>query len=79
MDEVGFIPLSKVGAELLFGLLTDRYEQGSVLVTSNLDFASWTKVFGDPRFTAALPDGLTHRCHIIEFQGDSFRFSCGIF
>ena len=79
LDEVGFIPLSKVGAELLFGLLTDLYEQGSVLVTSNLDFASWTKVFGDPPLTAALPDGLTHRCHIIEFQGDSFRFSSGIF
>ncbi len=63
---MGFVPFSKVGAELLFGLLTDRYERGSVLVTSNLDFASWTEVFGDPR--------LTHRCHIIEFHGDSFRF-----
>ena len=74
LDEVGFVPFSKAGAELLFGLLTDRYERGSVLVTSNLDFASWTEVFGDPRLTAALLDRLTHRCHIIEFQGDSFRF-----
>ena len=74
LDEVGFVPFSKVGAELLFGLLTDRYERGSLLVTSNLDFACWTEVFGDPRLTAALLDRLTHRCHIIEFQGDSFRF-----
>ncbi len=63
-----------MGAELLFGLLTDRYERGSVLVTSNLDSASWTEVFGDPRLTAALLDRLTHRCHIMEFQADSFRF-----
>ena len=58
LDEVGF---SKVGAELLFGLLTDRYARGSVVVTSNLDFAIWTEVFGDPRLTAALLDRLTHR------------------
>ncbi len=74
LDEVGFVPFSKAGAELLFGLLTDRYERGSVLVTTNLDFASWTEVFGDPRLTAALLDRLTHRCHIVEFEGDSFRF-----
>lgn len=74
LDEVGFIPFSKPGAELLFGLLTDRYERGSVLVTTNLDFASWTEIFGDPRLTAALLDRLTHRCHIMEFQGDSYRF-----
>ena len=59
---------------MLFGLLSDRYERGSVLVTSNLDFASWTEIFGDPRLTAALLDRLTHRCHIVEFQVDSFRF-----
>ena len=64
----------KSAAELLFGLLTDRYERGSVLVTSNLDFASWTEVFGNPQLTAAPPDRLTHRCHIIQFQGDSFQF-----
>ncbi len=74
LDEVGFVPFSKAGAELLFGLLTDRYERGSVLVTTNLDFASWTEVFGDPRLTAALLDRLTHRCHIVKFDGDSFRF-----
>ena len=74
LDEVGFVPFSKTGAELLFGILTERYERGSVLVTTNLDFASWTDVFGDARLTGALLDRLTHRCHIIEFQGDSYRF-----
>jgi len=74
LDEVGFVPFSKTGAELLFGVLTERYERGSVLVTSNLDFASWTEVFGEARLTAALLDRLTHRCHIVEFQGDSYRF-----
>jgi len=74
LDEVGFVPFSKTGAELLFGVLTERYERGSVLVTTNLDFASWTEVFGDARLTGALLDRLTHRCHILEFQGDSYRF-----
>ena len=74
LDEVGFVPFSKTGAELLFGVLTERYERESVLVTTNLDFASWTEIFGDARLTAALLDRLTHRCHILEFQGDSYRF-----
>jgi DNA replication protein DnaC len=74
LDEVGFVPFSKSGAEALFGILAERYERGSVLVTTNLDFASWTEVFGDARLTGALLDRLTHRCHIIEFQGDSYRF-----
>jgi DNA replication protein DnaC len=74
LDEVGFVPFSKAGAELLFGVLADRYERGSVLVTTNLDFASWTEIFGDARLTGALLDRLTHRCHIVEFQGDSYRF-----
>jgi len=74
LDEVGFVPFSKNGAEALFGVLAERYERGSVLVTTNLDFASWTEVFGDARLTGALLDRLTHRCHVIEFQGDSYRF-----
>jgi len=74
LDELGYVPFTKTGAELLFGVLTERYERGSVLVTTNLDFASWTDVFGDARLTGALLDRLTHRCHIIEFQGDSYRF-----
>lgn len=71
---MGFVPFSKTGAELLFGVLTERYERGSVLITTNLDFANWTEVFGDSRLTAALLDRLTHRCHILEFRGDSYRF-----
>jgi DNA replication protein DnaC len=74
LDEVGFVPFSKTGAELLFGVLTERYQRGSMLVTTNLDFASWTEVFGDARLRGALLDGLTYRCHILEFQGDSYRF-----
>jgi DNA replication protein DnaC len=74
LDEVGFVPFSKAGAELLFGVLSERYERRSVIVTSNLDFASWTEIFGDARLTGALLDRLTHRAHIIEFQGDSYRF-----
>ena len=74
LDEVGFVPFTKAGAELLFGVLSDRYERSSVLITTNLDFASWTDVFGEARLTGALLDRLTHRCHIVEFQGDSYRF-----
>jgi hypothetical protein len=74
LDEVGFVPFSKTGYELLFGVLSERYEQLSVIVTSNLDFASWTEIFGDARLTGALLDRLTHRAHIIEFQGDSYSF-----
>lgn len=74
LDEVGFVPFSKTGAELLFGVLSERYERRSVLVTSNLDFASWTEIFGDARLTGALLDRLTHRAHILEFQGESYRF-----
>ena len=62
LDEVGLVPFSKVGVTL-FGFLADRYERGSVLVTSNLDFASWTEIFGDPRLNAALLDRLTQRAN----------------
>jgi DNA replication protein DnaC len=74
VDEAGYVPFSNAAAQLLFGVLSERYERGSVLVTSNLDFASWTEIFGDARLTGALLDRLTHRCHIVEFQGDSYRF-----
>jgi DNA replication protein DnaC len=74
LDEVGFVPFSKTGAELLFGVLSERYERRSIIVTSNLDFASWTEIFGDARLTGALLDRLTHQAHILEFQGDSYRF-----
>ena len=73
IDELGFVPLSKTGAELLFEVFSQRYEQGSVIVTSNLPFDEWTEVFGSERLTGALLDRLTHRVHILEMNGDSFR------
>lgn len=74
VDEVGYVPFSKSGAELLFEFFSQRYERGSVLVTSNLPFEEWTDVFGSERLTAALLDRLTHRVHILEMNGDSYRF-----
>ncbi len=73
IDELGFVPLSKTGAELLFEVFSQRYEQGSVIVTSNLPFDEWTEVFGSERLTGALLDRLTHRVHILEMNGDSYR------
>jgi len=71
--ELGFVPLSKTGAELLFEGFSQRYERGSTLVTSNLPFDEWTEVFGSQRLTGALLDRLTHHVHILEMNGDSFR------
>ena len=73
IDELGFVPLSKTGAELLFEVFSQRYEKGSILVTSNLPFNEWTEVFGSERLTGALLDRLTHRVHILEMNGDSYR------
>jgi len=67
------VPLSKSGAELLFEMLSQRYERGSTMVTSNLPFAEWTEVLGSERLTGALLDRLTHHVHILEMNGDSFR------
>ncbi|HMK21273.1 MAG TPA: IS21-like element helper ATPase IstB [Terriglobales bacterium] len=75
IDELGFVPLSKVGAELLFEVFSQRYEQGSVLVTSNLPFDEWPEVFGSERLTGALLDRLTHHVHILEMNGDSYRLN----
>ena len=66
VDELGFVPLSKTGAELLFEMLSQRYECGSTMVTSNLPFQEWTEVLGSERLTGALLDRLTHHCDIIE-------------
>lgn len=74
VDEVGFVPFSQRGSQMLFTFLSQRYQRGSLIVTSNLAFAEWTEVFGDPRMTSALLDRLTHRCHILEFAGESYRF-----
>jgi DNA replication protein DnaC len=75
IDELGFVPLSKVGAELLFEVFSQRYEQGSILVTSNLPFDEWPDVFGSERLTGALLDRLTHHVHILEMNGDSYRLN----
>jgi DNA replication protein DnaC len=75
VDEVGYIPFSSEGAQLLFQVFADRYERGSLLVTSNLPFAQWTKVFGDAALTAALLDRLTHRCFIHDFNWESIRLT----
>lgn len=73
IDELGYVPLSKTGAELLFEVFSQRYEQGSTLVTSNLPFNEWTEILGSERTTGALLDRLTHHVHILEMNGDSFR------
>jgi len=73
MDELGYIPFSKEGSELLFQVLAERHEKRSVLITTNLGFADWTRVFGDPAMTAALLDRLTHKAHIINCDWDSYR------
>ena len=73
-DELGYVSFSRTGVELLFRLLADRYERSSVLITSNLAFADWAQVFQGERMTAALLDRITHRCHIFEMNGESYRF-----
>ena len=73
IDELGYVPLSQTGAELLFEVFSQRYERGSTIVTSNLPFEDWTSVFGSERLTGALLDRLTHHVHILEMNGDSYR------
>src|SRR3954464_15481352 len=73
IDELGYVPLSTTGAELLFEVFSQRYERSSTLVTSNLPFDEWTGVFGSERLTGALLDRLTHHVHILEMNGDSYR------
>jgi DNA replication protein DnaC len=73
VDELGYVPLSPTGAELLFEVLSLRYERGSTIVTSNLPFEDWTSVLGSERLTGALLDRLTHHVHILTMNGDSYR------
>ena len=75
IDERGFVPLSKTGAELLFEVFSQRYERGSILVTSNLPFDEWTEIFASERLTGALLDRLTHHVHILEMNGESYRLN----
>jgi DNA replication protein DnaC len=73
IDELGYVPLSKSGAELLFEVLSQRYERRATLVTSNLPFPEWTEILGSERLTGALLDRLTHHVHILEMNGPSYR------
>jgi DNA replication protein DnaC len=73
IDELGFVPLSKTGAELLFELISQRYERGATLITSNLPIDEWTETFGSERLTGALLDRLTHHVNILEMNGESYR------
>jgi DNA replication protein DnaC len=73
IDELGFVPLSKTGAELLFEVISQRYERGSIIITSNLPFDEWTEIFGADRLTGAILDRLTHHVNILEMNGESFR------
>jgi DNA replication protein DnaC len=74
IDELGYVPLSQTGAELLFEVFSQRYERGATIVTSNLPFEEWTSVFGSERLTGALLDRLTHHVHILEMNGESYRY-----
>ena len=78
VDELGYVPLSKTGAELLFEVFSQRYERGSTLLTSNLPFNEWTEILGSERLTGALLDRLTHHVHILEMNGDSYPLVGGL-
>jgi len=75
IDELGYVPLSPTGAELLFEVFSQRYEHGSTVVTSNLPFEEWTAVLGSERLTGALLDRLTHHVHILTMNGESYRLT----
>jgi len=73
LDELGYVPASKLGAELLFDIISTAYERTSLIVTTNLPFENWTEVLGSERLTGATLDRLTHRCNILEASGESYR------
>ena len=73
LDEFGYVPASQVGAELLFDVISTAYEKTSVIVTTNLPFERWTEVLGNERLVGAALDRLTHRCHLLEATGESYR------
>lgn len=73
LDELGYVPFSKAGAELLFGVVSRAYERTNLMVATNLPFEKWTEIMRNERMTGALPDRLTHRIHILEANGESYR------
>ncbi len=73
IDELGYVPFSHEGAQLLFAFFSDRYERRATALTTNLAFAQWPQLFGDETMTVALLDRLTHRCHVLAFNGESYR------
>jgi len=75
LDEMGYLPFGKEGSELLFQLISEWYEQKSLIITSNLEFSQWNRIFVDGRLTAALVDRLIHHAHVLSFTGESYRLS----
>ncbi|WP_108307225.1 IS21-like element helper ATPase IstB [Metalysinibacillus jejuensis] len=75
LDEMGYLPFGKEGAKLLFQIISEFYEQKSLIITSNLEFSQWNRIFSDSRLTAALVDRLIHHAHIISYTGQSFRLT----
>jgi DNA replication protein DnaC len=73
LDEFGYVPASQVGGELLFDVISTSYERTSVIVTTNLPFERWTEVLSNERLVGATLDRLTHRCHLLEATGESYR------
>jgi DNA replication protein DnaC len=73
IDELGYVPFSKEGAQLLFQILAERQERKSVIITTNMGFGDWTQIFGDPNLTAALLDRITHKAHVINCSWESYR------
>ena len=73
LDELGYVPFSKAGSELLFEVVSRAYERQSLVITTNLPFENWTEVLGSERLTGATLDRLTHRCNILEASGESYR------
>jgi DNA replication protein DnaC len=73
LDEFGYVPTTKAGAELLFDVIATAYERSSIILTTNLPFENWTEILGNERLTGAALDRLTHRCHILETSGESYR------
>lgn len=77
IDELGFVPFERAGGELLFNLLSERYERRSTMVTTNLSFKEWAKIFGDEKLTLALLDRLGHHASVLTTKGESYRMNKG--